>query len=176
MVIEKIDSSRTRKDKPIESGNRNIIDIYVLGHAPYASENRVKGGLCLRPRREVGLGWIPVAEVKREGFYEAVMADKVSLRPHCRGLLRYCTQVTAQQYLFPPSYTLLHSPVCSGERLMPRFILSRLHISFIGMGLVYISPRLILPAPRDIRNSLEYSFNKYLKRQLIKITTPFRTR
>lgn len=48
--MEKIDPSRTRKDKPIESGNRNIIDIYVLGHAPYASENRVKGGLSAEER------------------------------------------------------------------------------------------------------------------------------
>jgi len=95
-----------RKDKPIKS--RNIMDIYALGYAPYASKNRVKG-VCLRPRRKVSLGWIPVAEVKREGFYEAVMADKVSLRPHCRGLLRYCTQVTVQQYLFAVVYSLTFS-------------------------------------------------------------------
>lgn len=74
-----------------------------------------------------------MAEVKREGFYEAVMADKVSLRPHCRGLLRYCTQVTVQQYLFAVVYTLTFSR----KRLMPRFILSRLHISFIGTSLLY---------------------------------------
>ena len=43
-----------RKDKPIKS--RNIMDIYALGYAPYASKNRVKG-VCLRPRRKVGLGW-----------------------------------------------------------------------------------------------------------------------
>lgn len=84
------------------------MDIYALWHAPYASRNRVKGG-CLRPRREVGLGWMPVAEVKRVGFYEAVMADKVSLRPHRRGLLRYCTQVTVQQYLFAVVYSLTFS-------------------------------------------------------------------
>lgn len=84
------------------------MDIYAHGHAPYASKNRVKRG-CLQPRREVGLGWIPVAEVKREGFYEAVMADKVSLRPHRRGLLRYCTQVTVQQYLFAVVYSLTFS-------------------------------------------------------------------
>jgi len=84
------------------------MDIYALGHAPYASRNRVKGR-CLRPRREVGLGWIPVVEVKREGFYEAVMADKVSLRPHYRGLLRYCIQVTVQQYLFAVVYSFTFS-------------------------------------------------------------------
>lgn len=57
-------------------------------------------GDCLRQTRGVGLGRILVAEVKRAGFYEAVMADKVSLRLHRRSLLRYCTQVTARQYLF----------------------------------------------------------------------------
>lgn len=141
------------------------MDIYALGHAPYASKNRVKGG-CLRPRREVGLGWIPVAEVKREGFYEAVMADKVSLRLHRRLTpLLYpsdCSTIPIRCRILP--YFL-------SERLMPRFILSRLHISFIGTSLVYIAASDIRSpkALRDIRSSLECSFNKYLKRQLIKI-------
>jgi len=52
-------------------------------------------------------------EVKREGFYEAVMADKVSLRSHCRGLLRYCTQVTARQYLFAVVYSFTFSRLSS---------------------------------------------------------------
>lgn len=51
-----------------------------------------------------------LAEVKREGFYEAVTADKVSLRPLQTGLFRYCTQVAVRQYLPPLSCTPLLSP------------------------------------------------------------------
>lgn len=95
-----------------------------LGHAPYASENRVKGGFCLRPRREVGLGWISVAEVKREGFYEAVMADKVSLRPHCRGA-RGAYSATVPKWLLNSTYSRRRIlsyflPFVREKRLMPR--------------------------------------------------------
>lgn len=57
-----------------------------------------------------GLLWSRLlAEVKREGFYEAVTADKVSLSPH-----RRVYSGTAPKWLFDsvpiPSYVLLLSP------------------------------------------------------------------
>lgn len=53
-----------------------------------------------------GLLWSRLlAEVKREGFYEAVTADKVSLSPPQTGLFRYCTQVAVRQC----TYTVLRS-------------------------------------------------------------------
>lgn len=57
-----------------------------------------------------GLLWSRLlAEVKREGFYEAVTADKVSLSPPQTGLFRYCTQVAVRQctYTVALSYFLL---------------------------------------------------------------------
>lgn len=59
-----------------------------------------------------GLLWSRLlAEVKREGFYEAVTADKVSLSPPQTGLFRYCTQVAVRQCTYTVAlYVLLLSP------------------------------------------------------------------
>jgi hypothetical protein len=99
------------------------------------------------------------------------MADKVSLRSHCRGLLRYCTQVTARQYLFAVVYSFTFSRLSSVTHTAFYFKPFTHFLYRHEARLYHRGWRLRLSETlRDIRNSLKCSFNKYLKRQLIKIT------
>lgn len=102
---------------------RYINRMRAKGTRQIAYGRRAQGvafGLCAPCRR---LRWI------RRGFYEAVTADKVSLRPPQTALYRYCTQVAVRHYLsscptlsyFLPLDSLATSPRSICNRLRSLF-------------------------------------------------------
>ena len=103
--------------------------LYVLRYKAYANWEQKVDRLLTGERRGLLWTWL-LAEVKREGFYEAVTADKVSLSPHRRVYsARYCTQAAVRQSTYP---AVLRSLTFSRwfAVTLPRSIWNRLRAPF----------------------------------------------
>lgn len=136
------------KAKGVASTGRNrITPVYIVRCTPYASESSCERQRRTAYGRRAGVASASGAEVKREGFYEAVTADKVSLRPH-----RRVYSGTVPKWLFDSTYPgVVHSLTFSRWRATdydPRSIRNRLRASsrfFLSLTLSL----LLLPIPLD---------------------------